>query len=387
MKNKIIMSVLVGVLVIGITGCNQQEKEGTDTTDYSEEIDVGNAETQEKIDLEQCLGNTIENVEQKIELLPVSQFSVNYTADNDQIEFSTSSDGTITNIYVKSGATYSFAGIKCGMNVVEIEKKLSEKDPYQYSIDVAGDEVVFWKKDDINIGGSFYLGSQYKCEGMNVTTDFSGLYKLYKEEQPYILFESIYRKLTDEDVEGFDKETLYEAIDEIYAREGMEFDSPEKKASYKNCLWYKPTISEDEFTDDMLSDVEKYNIQFLKSQIEEINNNEIEKQKIIERGYTEGTYQNLDGYTIVMKNQEDGNFEKIENIFDVEIYYPNGEILCEESGMQLNTYTANLEGYQCDIKQVSEGELNLLLSSGLMYQMGLDPRTDEPVIEGFSVIN
>ena len=152
-------------------------------------------------------------------------------------------------------------------------------------------------------------------------------------------------------------------------------------------MWYKPTISEDEFTDDMLSDVEKYNIQFLKSQIEEMNNNEIEKQKIIERGYTEGTYQNLDGYTIVMKNQEDGNFEKIENIFDVEIYYPNGEILCEESGMQLNTYTANLEGYQCEIKQVSEGELNLLLSSGLMYQMGLDPRADEPVIEGFSVIN
>lgn len=55
MKNKIMMSVLVGVLVIGITGCNQQERESTDNTDYSEEIDVGNAETQEKIDLEQCL--------------------------------------------------------------------------------------------------------------------------------------------------------------------------------------------------------------------------------------------------------------------------------------------------------------------------------------------
>ena len=135
--------------------------------------------------------------------------------------------------------------------------------------------------------------------------------------------------------------------------------------------------------------VDKNAIEYIKDVITGTNknNNEIEKQKIIERGYTEGTYQNLDGYTIVMKNQEDGNFEKIENIFDVEIYYPNGEILCEESGMQLNTYTANLEGYQCDIKQVSEGELNLLLSSGLMYQMGLDPRTDEPVIEGCSVIN
>ena len=387
MKNKIMMSVLVGVLVIGITGCNQQEKAGTNNTDYSEETDVSNAEAQVKMDLEQCLGDTTENVGQKIELLPSTQVGVDYTADNDQIEFSTSSDGTITDIYVKSEATYSYAGITCGMNVDEIEEKLSEKDSYQYSIDVAGDEVVFWKKDDINIGGSFYLGSQYKCEGMNVTTDFSGLYKIYKEGQPYILFDSIYRKLTDEDVEGFDKESLNEAIDEIYAREGMEFDSPEKKASYKNCLWYEPTIPEDEFSDDMLSEVEKYNIQFLKSQIEEINNDENEKQQIIERGYTEGTYQNPDGYTIVMKNQEDINFEKIENVFDVEIYYPNGEVLCEESGMELDTYTADLDGYRCDIEQVSDGNLNLLLSIDLMQQMGLDPFTDEPVIEGFSAIN
>ena len=163
--------------------------------------------------------------------------------------------------------------------------------------------------------------------------------------------------------------------------------NPEKKASYENCLWYEPTILEDEFSNDMLSEVEKYNIQFLKSQIEEINNNEDEKQSIIERGYTEGTYQNPDGYTIVMKNQEDINFEKIENVFDVEIYYPNGEILCEESGMELDTYTAGLDGERCDIEQASDGNLNLLLSIDLMYQMGLDPFTDEPVIEGFNVIN
>lgn len=387
MKNKIMISVLVGVLLLGITGCNGQEKAGTGNTDYLDERDAGNVETQIEMDLEQCLGDTTENVGQKIELLPSTQVGVDYTADNDQIEFSTSSDGTIIEIYVKSEATYSYAGIKCGMNVEEIEEKLSENDSYQYNIDVAGDEVVFWKKDDINIGGSFYLGSQYNCEGMNVTTDFSGLYKIYKEEQPYILFDSVYRKLTDEDVEGFDKESLNEAIDEIYAREGMEFDSPEKKASYENCLWYEPTIPEDEFSNDMLSEVEKYNIQFLKTQIEEINNNEDEKQSIIERGYTEGTYQNPDGYTIVMKNQEDINFEKIENVFDVEIYYPNGEILCEESGMELDTYTAGLDGERCDIEQASDGNLNLLLSIDLMYQMGLDPFTDEPVIEGFNVIN
>ena len=387
MKKKIMTAALLGMLIIGITGCDEQEKTDTDSSDFSEEAETGNAMTQEKIDLEQCLGDNIENIGQGIELFPSAQPGFDYSTDNGQIDFSTSSNGTITDIYMKSESTYAFAGIKCGMNIDEIEEKFSENDFYQYSIDALGSEVVFWEKDDINTGGSCQLGSGYNCEEINVTTEFSGYYKLYKEEQPYILFESVYRRLTDEDVDEFDKETLSKAIDEIYAREGMEFDSLEKKDLYKSYLWYNPTIPEEEFSDDMLSEVEKYNIRFLKSQIEEIDNKEIEKQEIVERGYTEGTYKNPDGYIIVMRNREDGNFEKIKNMFSVEIYYPNGEILCEENRMELDTYTALLVGYQCDIEQLSDGTLNLLLGADLMYQMGLDPFTDVSVIEGFNMID
>lgn len=387
MKKKIMTAALLGMLIIGITGCDEQEKTDTDSSDFSEEAETGNAMTQEKIDLEQCLGDNIENIGQGIELFPSAQPGFDYSTDNGQIDFSTSSNGTITDIYMKSESTYAFAGIKCGMNIDEIEEKFSENDFYQYSIDVLGSEVVFWEKDDINTGGSCHLGSGYNCEEINVTTEFSGYYKLYKEEQPYILFESVYRRLTDEDVDEFDKETLSKAIDEIYAREGMEFDSLEKKDLYKSYLWYNPTIPEEEFSDDMLSEVEKYNIRFLKSQIEEIDDKEIEKQEIVERGYTEGTYKNPDGYIIVMRNWEDGNFEKIKNMFSVEIYYPNGEILCEENRMELDTYTALLVGYQCDIEQLSDGTLNLLLGADLMYQMGLDPFTDVSVIEGFNMID
>lgn len=387
MKKKMMTAALLGMLIIGITGCDEQEKTDTDSSDFSEEAETGNAMTQEKIDLEQCLGDNIENIGQGIELFPSAQPGFDYSTDNGQIDFSTSSNGTITDIYMKSESTYAFAGIKCGMNIDEIEEKFSENDFYQYSIDALGSEVVFWEKDDINTGGSCHLGSGYNCEEINVTTEFSGYYKLYKEEQPYILFESVYRRLTDEDVDEFDKETLSKAIDEIYAREGMEFDSLEKKDLYKSYLWYNPTIPEEEFSDDMLSEVEKYNIRFLKSQIEEIDDKEIEKQEIVERGYTEGTYKNPDGYIIVMRNWEDGNFEKIKNMFSVEIYYPNGEILCEENRMELDTYTALLVGYQCDIEQLSDGTLNLLLGADLMYQMGLDPFTDVSVIEGFNMID
>lgn len=387
MKKKMMTAALLGMLIIGITGCDEQEKTDTDSSVFSEEAETGNEMIQEKIDLEQCLGDNIENIGQGIELFPSAQPGFDYSTDNGQIDFSTSSDGTITDIYMKSESTYAFAGIKCGMNIDEIEEKFSENDFYQYSIDVLGSEVVFWEKDDINTGGSCHLGSGYNCEEINVTTEFSGYYKLYKEEQPYILFESVYRRLTDEDVDEFDKETLSKAIDEIYAREGMEFDSLEKKDLYKSYLWYNPTIPEEEFSDDMLSEVEKYNIRFLKSQIEEIDNKEIEKQEIVERGYTEGTYKNPDGYIIVMRNREDINFEKIKNMFSVEIYYPNGEILCEENRMELDTYTALLVGYQCDIEQLSDGTLNLLLGADLMYQMGLDPFTDVSVIEGFNMID
>lgn len=387
MKKKMMTAALLGMLIIGITGCDKQEKTDTDSSVFSEEAETGNEMIQEKIDLEQCLGDNIENIGQGIELFPSAQPGFDYSTDNGQIDFSTSSDGTITDIYMKSESTYAFAGIKCGMNIDEIEEKFSENDFYQYSIDVLGSEVVFWEKDDINTGGSCHLGSGYNCEEINVTTEFSGYYKLYKEEQPYILFESVYRRLTDEDVDEFDKETLSKAIDEIYAREGMEFDSLEKKDLYKSYLWYNPTIPEEEFSDDMLSEVEKYNIRFLKSQIEEIDDKEIEKQEIVERGYTEGTYKNPDGYIIVMRNREDGNFEKIKNMFSVEIYYPNGEILCEENRMELDTYTALLVGYQCDIEQLSDGTLNLLLGADLMYQMGLDPFTDVSVIEGFNMID
>lgn len=387
MKKKMMTAALLGMLIIGITGCDEQEKTDTDSSVFSEEAETGNEMIQEKIDLEQCLGDNIENIGQGIELFPSAQPGFDYSTDNGQIDFSTSSDGTITDIYMKSESTYAFAGIKCGMNIDEIEEKFSENDFYQYSIDVLGSEVVFWEKDDINTGGSCHLGSGYNCEEINVTTEFSGYYKLYKEEQPYILFESVYRRLTDEDVDEFDKETLSKAIDEIYAREGMEFDSLEKKDLYKSYLWYNPTIPEEEFSDDMLSEVEKYNIRFLKSQIEEIDDKEIEKQEIVERGYTEGTYKNPDGYIIVMRNREDINFEKIKNMFSVEIYYPNGEILCEENRMELDTYTALLVGYQCDIEQLSDGTLNLLLGADLMYQMGLDPFTDVSVIEGFNMID
>ena len=55
--------------------------------------------------------------------------------------------------------------------------------------------------------------------------------------------------------------------------------------------------------------------------------------------------------------------------------------------MELDTYTALLVGYQCDIEQLSDGTLNLLLGADLMYQMGLDPFTDVSVIEGFNMID
>ena len=99
MKKKMMTAALLGMLIIGITGCDKQEKTDTDSSVFSEEAETGNEMIQEKSDLEQCLGDNIENIGQGIELFPSAQPGFDYSTDNGQIDFSTSSDGTITVSY------------------------------------------------------------------------------------------------------------------------------------------------------------------------------------------------------------------------------------------------------------------------------------------------
>lgn len=81
----------------------------------------------------------------------------------------------------------------------------------------------------------------------------------------YIISDSSTRYLSDSDVRGLDDRTLMLARNEIYARHGRKFNDAEIRAYFESKSWYYPTIDPADFTEDMLSDVEKANIALIKS--------------------------------------------------------------------------------------------------------------------------
>lgn len=92
------------------------------------------------------------------------------------------------------------------------------------------------------------------------------------EEQPdhpvdgggYILPESSSRLLTNADVAGLSLQQVNYAKNEIYARHGRLFDSRELQNYFNSQSWYSGTIAPANFSESLLSDVEKKNVTFLK---------------------------------------------------------------------------------------------------------------------------
>lgn len=82
----------------------------------------------------------------------------------------------------------------------------------------------------------------------------------------YILPYSDTRLLVAEDVEKLSAEQLRIARNEIYARRGRKFTSEDLREYFSSKSWYHPTVEADRFSDNMLSPVEKKNIDFLKAQ-------------------------------------------------------------------------------------------------------------------------
>ena len=80
----------------------------------------------------------------------------------------------------------------------------------------------------------------------------------------YILPNSSTEKLTKKDIKNLSLRELNYAKNEIYARHGRKFDSPELNNYFQSKSWYNGTIDPDDFSDDMLSEVERKNVKLLK---------------------------------------------------------------------------------------------------------------------------
>ena len=84
-------------------------------------------------------------------------------------------------------------------------------------------------------------------------------------DDEYIIPYSSELYLTEDDLAGMDDRTLMLARNEIYARHGRIFNDAEIRAFFENKTWYDPAIAPADFSEDMLSEVEKANISFIKS--------------------------------------------------------------------------------------------------------------------------
>lgn len=79
----------------------------------------------------------------------------------------------------------------------------------------------------------------------------------------YILPDSSNRYLDYSDLDGIEGQQLVLARNEIYARHGRKFNSPEIQSYFDKCTWYNGTISPEAFDESSLNKCEKANIDFI----------------------------------------------------------------------------------------------------------------------------
>ena len=84
------------------------------------------------------------------------------------------------------------------------------------------------------------------------------------EENEYVLPDSAKRKLKKSDLKGLSKEELRIARNEIYARHGRMFDDKKLQKYFDSQSWYEGTVPASEFSEDVLSSVEKKNVAFIR---------------------------------------------------------------------------------------------------------------------------
>lgn len=80
----------------------------------------------------------------------------------------------------------------------------------------------------------------------------------------YILPESASRVLTSADIQSLTAKQLNYAKNEIYARHGRKFLSPELQNYFNSKSWYKGTIDGDDFSESVFNEAEKENVSILR---------------------------------------------------------------------------------------------------------------------------
>ena len=82
-------------------------------------------------------------------------------------------------------------------------------------------------------------------------------------EPEYLLPDSSSRYLTEADLSSLSHRELCLARNEIFARHGRMFDTPEIREYFEGKTWYHGTIQPSQFRESVLSDIERANINYI----------------------------------------------------------------------------------------------------------------------------
>ena len=143
-------------------------------------------------------------------------------------------------------------------------KKVSERDINEYKKqikDMENDVTSEESSEDLD----YYDDSDLSEDDYDSDLDEdSDNYSDSSEENEYVLPDSANRKLKKSDLKGLSKEELRIARNEIYARHGRMFDDKKLQKYFDSQSWYDGTVPASEFSEDVLSSVEKKNVAFIR---------------------------------------------------------------------------------------------------------------------------
>ena len=156
-----------------------------------------------------------------------------------------------------------------GMQIDKVRQRLTDRYHIYHAYDhrTISYLMIFWSKSGPKVSGCISFDKDLKARAIHFSMGHS-LERWFAPDWTYILPESLYRRLTEKDIQHLDQWGLQTALDEIYARRGMRFLDDYTAAYFIQQSWYESMIDEDAFDDDMLSDVERYNVVFLERYME-----------------------------------------------------------------------------------------------------------------------
>ena len=134
-------------------------------------------------------------------------------------------------------------------------KKVSERDINEYKKQIKDME------NDVTSEESSEDLDYYDDSDLDEDSDN---YSDSSEENEYVLPDSAKRKLKKSDLRGLSIEELRIARNEIYARHGRMFDDKKLQKYFDSQSWYEGTVPASEFSEDVLSSVEKKNVAFIR---------------------------------------------------------------------------------------------------------------------------